>query len=52
MNHMTELSAEHPDVLFEVFTLGEDQDNTELTYFKNGKMEDAKCTITYSPCTL
>jgi hypothetical protein len=50
--HMLELSNEYPDVLFEVFTLGEDQDNTELTYFKNGKTEDAKCTITYSPCTL
>lgn len=49
---MINISRKFPDVTFILDGLGEDDDTPWRTYYKNGGIQEATVTISYSKCTL
>ena len=47
-SHMKGLSILYPDILFELERQGEEHDDFERAFFKNGKSEKQKAVVTYS----
>ena len=49
-NHDTDMltySARNPDILFTLYGEGENKDDLWVNYYRNGKMQGERATITY-----
>ena len=48
-NDMMEYSAKYPDLVFRMMREGEDREDTCITYYKDGKMQECWAEITFGP---
>lgn len=46
-NYLKSFSVLHPNALFVLYGIGEDDEDMWVKYFKNGKMQVCKAQITY-----
>ena len=46
-NDMLKYSARNPDILFTLYGEGENKDDLWVNYYRNGKMQGERATITY-----